>query len=79
MFPIQSETVPSDRGNVRIPGAMIPWEVAEVVYRGYSHRYGTDQSLERLAERGGFGWGEIAMHYPEGVRLIRESTVSART
>lgn len=73
MFPIQGDRVMTDRGMVGVPGAMIPWGVAEVVYRGYSHRYGTSQSLERLAERGGFGWDEVAAFYPEGLRLMRES------
>ena len=46
----------------RPTGNKIPWRLAEIVYEGYSRRYGTDQSLERIAERGGFGILEIADH-----------------
>lgn len=35
----------------------IPWGLAEILYPAYGH----DQSLERLAERGGFGRGELGM------------------
>ncbi len=37
----------------------IPWWLAEEVYAEYSKRYGNEQSLERLNERGGFGRGEV--------------------
>jgi hypothetical protein len=37
----------------------IPWSLAERAYQRYSQLYGTDQSLERLAERGGFGLAEL--------------------
>lgn len=40
-------------------GRMIPWSVAERAYEVYSKRYGTGQSLERLAQRGGFGACEL--------------------
>lgn len=33
---------------------LIPWAVAEEAYAVYSSKYGTQQSLERIAERGGF-------------------------
>lgn len=45
-FPIQD-------GQVRA----IPWGLAEILYPAYGH----DQTLERLAERGGFGRGELGM------------------
>lgn len=35
----------------------IPWGLAEILYPAYGH----DQSLERLAERGGFGRSELGM------------------
>lgn len=57
MFPIKSEHSIKER----LPGGAIPWAVAEVAYREYSRRYINGQSLERLAERGGFGWYELAM------------------
>lgn len=58
--------------NERVAGLpeSIPWEVAERAYRAYSARYGTDQSLERIAERGGFGAGELDVFAP-GWRLVR--------
>jgi hypothetical protein len=42
----------------------IPWSVADKAYSAYSARYGHSQSLERLAERGGFGAGELDMFVP---------------
>lgn len=42
-------------------GPPIPWSLARVIYAGYSHLYGNQQTLERIAERGGFGWNEVAM------------------
>lgn len=42
----------------------IPWSLAERAYIDYSRRYGTNQSLERLAERGGFGPTELDEHVP---------------
>ena len=41
-------------------GPDVDWVTAEKIYEIYSELYGTEQSLERLAERGGFGWGEVA-------------------
>lgn len=58
-FPLQT-----DRQSA--PGPMrIPWSVAEVAYGAYARRYGTDQSLQRLAERGGFSWGEMDELHPK--------------
>lgn len=37
----------------------IPWWLAEIAYVEYSRRYGCSQSLERIAERGGFGREEL--------------------
>jgi hypothetical protein len=42
-------------------GPDIDWETAELIYKEYSALYGTGQSLERLNERGGFGWEEVAL------------------
>lgn len=39
----------------------VPWEVAEKAYTTYAKRYGTAQSLEKLAARGGFGLVELIM------------------
>jgi hypothetical protein len=38
--------------------------LAEKAYEVYSSKYGTSQSLERLAERGGFGLGELDEFVP---------------
>ena len=40
-------------------GGVIPWWLAEVAYGHYAKLYTTEQSLERLAERGGFGMLEL--------------------
>ena len=38
----------------------IPWWLAKEAYQHYQHKYGGNaQSLEKLAERGGFGRGEL--------------------
>ena len=37
----------------------IPWWLAEIAYEAYSEKNGKSQSLERLAERGGFGRDEL--------------------
>lgn len=79
-FPIQSR-----RGAPPHP-TRIPWEVADLAYSVYRERYGSSQSLERLAERGGFGPGEMDEFLPdwrarasryEALRLIVEE-VAAR-
>jgi hypothetical protein len=59
LFPIQSQ-----RGAKPHP-LRIPWSVAELAYSVYSGLYGRDQSLERLAERGGFGPGEMDEFLPD--------------
>ena len=43
----------------------VPWSVAELAYSVYVRRGGGDQSLERLAERGGFGASEMDMFLPD--------------
>jgi hypothetical protein len=39
----------------------VPWAVAEKAYAVYAKRYGTDQSLDMLADRCGFGVLELIM------------------
>ena len=46
-------------------GPNIPWWLAEIVYKAYSRLFGNSQSLERLAERGGFGWAEVKVIFDE--------------
>ena len=57
-FPIQSEPSIPYRSKLN---SVIPWWLAEEAYKYYSERFGKDQSLERLAERGGFGRKELLM------------------
>lgn len=54
----------------------IPWSVAELAYADYAARYGYDQSLERLAERGGFDPREMDQHLP-GWRDVVNATKAA--
>lgn len=60
MFPVHAV-----RSDYAKPGPLsIPWAVAEKAYGVYALKYGKVQSLERLAERGGFGWNEMDEYYP---------------
>ena len=47
----------------------IPWWVAATAYEDYAARYGRSQSLQRLAERGGFAPEEMDVHLP-GWRVL---------
>ncbi len=60
-FPIQGEVRMALTGVAeRVGGFSIPWSVAEVAYRSYRDKWGRgNQSLERLAQRGGFGRDEL--------------------
>ena len=51
----------------------IPWEVAEAAYVGYTARYGGRQSLERIAERGGFGISELDDLLPDWKQAVEEA------
>ena len=62
-FPIQTAF-----GHGNKPAAhplSVAWCVAEKAYSVYVGRFGRSQSLETLAERGGFSAGEMDMFYPE--------------
>lgn len=57
---------PANKIERRFPmqrGPSIPWSMAEIIYAGYTADYGTQQSLERLAQRGGFSWAEVEVIY----------------
>lgn len=58
MFPIQAS-----RSGVH--PTRIPWSVAELAYTRYVHSFGHGQTLERLAERGGFGAEEMDSLLPD--------------
>ena len=62
-FPIQADSMIQPSGM----RSAIPWWLAEEAYKHYKSRFGDGQSLERLAERGGFGRAEL-------VALIRQET-----
>lgn len=49
-------------------GPKIDRETAEEIYKIYSCLYGKEQSLDRLAARGGFGWGEVPILWSEHQR-----------
>ena len=54
--PVQDER--SDGVRAAVPEGSITWEEHLEVYERYAALYGTRQSAERLAERGGFGFYE---------------------
>ena len=60
-FPIQGHGY----GENEKKSSTIPWWLAEIAYEDYE-KYGSGQTLERLAERGGFGRQEL-------VALLRQS------
>lgn len=68
-FPIQSEWQSHGRWGVR-SACEIPWWLADAAYAVYAKRYGTGQSLARLADRGGFGRQEL-------LDLLRDTKPSA--
>ena len=59
LFPIQSGTISNIRPVINYPRTYIPWWLAEKAYEVYVKRYGDCQTLERIAERGGFGRNEL--------------------
>jgi hypothetical protein len=57
----------------------IPWPLAELIYEAYATQYGTDQSLQKLHDRGGFSWREVevifsglAKSHPKKLDKLRE-------
>ena len=63
--PVQGRPKSIRRARAEKPGdppGTISWEEHEEAYRDYARRYGTSQSAERLAERGGFGYDELVDH-----------------
>ena len=55
---------------------VIPWEFAEIAFRAYEKKYGSGQSLETIAVRGGFGVEEMDEFCPEWrehIEFIRRS------
>lgn len=58
LFPIQTQR------DAKPHPLLIPWSVAEKAYSVYAGRYGKSQSLQTLADRGGFGPGEMDLFHP---------------
>lgn len=50
----------SDRMMPMQDGPPIDWRTAETIYAAYAALYGSSQSIDRIAERGGFTWTEVA-------------------
>ena len=59
LFPIQGgynwNRDQTSRPIVRYGPCSVPWWLAEEAYKVYVSKFGNAQSLERIAERGGFG------------------------
>lgn len=53
----RAQVQPSRR--VPKPWGTIEWWEHEAVWAAYAKRYGTQQSAERINERGGFGYTEV--------------------
>lgn len=58
-FPIQAEGLRRKPVPHYPKMSTIPWWLAEIAYEQYCEKYGSQQSLEQLAERGGFGRAEL--------------------
>lgn len=56
---------------------LIPWSLAERAYKDYSGRHGKTQSLQRMAERGGFGLAELGDYLAPERRLLQRGTAQA--
>jgi hypothetical protein len=53
--------VQDNRRGATVKLSGIPWGLHEMLWRVYADHGHGDQSAERLAERGGFGRGELGM------------------
>ena len=62
MFPIQ---VGYSNSTAAPHPHKIPWSIAQLAYSVYARNYGSRQTLERLAERGGFSAGEMDGFLPD--------------
>ncbi len=60
-FPIQAGEPYRDKASRMVypRHSTIPWWLATEAYVYYVERFGNDQSLERIAQRGGFGRKEL--------------------
>jgi len=65
-FPLQAYELRSSKAKT------IPWKFAVEAYEEYAARYGRQQTLERLVERGGFGAEEIIMLLCQRIERIKK-------
>lgn len=72
MFPLQLSFHDREKMGGKQVHRSIPWSVATKAYPAYCNAGGAGQSLERLAERGGFSHGEMDLFYPEWRRDVDE-------
>jgi hypothetical protein len=56
--PVQGDSSLPKEANGRQPGT-IAWSEHEEVWQAYIKKFGNNQSAQRIAERGGFGYREI--------------------
>ena len=67
-FPIQCWSYRNVTGEmIHVHRSFIPWWLAEEAYKKYVALFGKIQSLERIAERGGFGNYEL-------IKLLRRES-----
>ena len=52
----------------------VPWDMGQRAYEGYSGEYGSSQSIERIAERGGFHPNEMDQFVPGWREELSEIT-----
>lgn len=67
--------VQASRGADAGPAGSISWAEHVEVWQVYAQKHGTHQSAERIAERGGFGYGEIVLftgHPPRTFEPVKQ-------
>lgn len=57
-FPIQGERTVE---GARLPSTDVSWELGEIAYEAYAKTHGRRHSMERIAERAGFGISKFAL------------------
>ncbi len=57
--PVQGETHDPQGRRVHRPSGTISWEEHVCAWNVYAEKYGTGQSAQRIADRGGFSWYEL--------------------
>lgn len=73
VVPVQVE-FDTYRGSIK---PVIPLELSLEAYKEYAAQYGTQQSHERMIERGGFGILEIAVLLFERIKRLEAASMKA--